>query len=191
MAVFCGGCGKTLPLGNNFCVFCRRKIQDENADSTKTKTLDDFMAEKRNEKSLKRKQHSPYTTTSSTTTLLGKTSKYKRRDDIVTINVGVIKINENRQLQKIRGSKLPMQVEKNMCYKEVLEIAKNKHGNHDQYFCPLESYVLVYPDNKPCYFIPGSSDKMFTVSEYKKELGKPYSKIDLFLVIEHDLLDDT
>ena len=38
----------------------------------------------------------------------------------------------------------------------------------------------AYPDQKLVQFIPGSN-KEFTVELYKEEIGKPYSKIDLFL----------
>ena len=64
--------------------------------------------------------------------------------------------------------------------------AKNKHSNHNQFFCDSEDYVLVYPDQKIVDKIPGTIER-FTVSGYKKELAKPYSRMDLYLCKAHDL----
>ena len=108
---------------------------------------------------------------------------------MVNINVGLVQNNELGCLHKVRGSKLPIHVQKTMTYEEVLGIALKKHATFDQYFCHLEAYVMVYPDLKPCHFIPGSN-KPFTILDYKIELGKPFSKIDLYLVKEHDLHDN-
>ena len=63
---------------------------------------------------------------------------------------------------------------------EVAHAAVRKHADHDQFFCGSDDYVLCYPDQKIVQFIPGSN-KEFTVELYKEEIGKPYSKIDLFL----------
>ena len=44
----------------------------------------------------------------------------------------------------------------------------------------LENFVLLYPDTKLVYLIPGT-DEPFTVVKYKKDLDKPYSKICFYL----------
>ena len=40
--------------------------------------------------------------------------------------------------------------------------------------------MLCYPDQSIVQFIPGTSVEL-TVERYKEEIGKPYSKIDLYL----------
>ena len=62
---------------------------------------------------------------------------------------------------------------------EVPCAAVKKHVDHDQFFCRLNDYIFCYPDQKIVQFIPGNDE--FTVELYKKDFGKPYSKIDLFL----------
>ena len=59
-------------------------------------------------------------------------------------------------------------------------VPPKKHSDYDQFFGGLENYVLPYPDSKLVYHIPGT-DESFTVAKYKKELGKPYSKICFYL----------
>ena len=147
----------------------------EKENKEPTKSLSEYISEKGKGRFQNKNEHHQQSS-----------KKQCRRDDLVNINVGLIRLNENGCIQKVRGSKLPIKVQKNMKYGDVLEIALKKHATHDQYFCHLESYVMVYPDMKPCHFIPGS-EKPFTVLDYKVELGKPFSKIDLYLVIEHDL----
>ena len=79
-----------------------------------------------------------------------------------------------------RGSRLATKVLKSFGPTEVAQAAARKHADHDQFFCGSDDYVLCYPDQKIVQFIPGSN-KEFTVELYKEEIGKPYSKIDLFL----------
>ena len=91
-------------------------------------------------------------------------------------------------LGPIRGSRLPVKVQKRFTAAEVLSAAILKHSNHDQFFCFLEDYLLdylldtrlLYPDQKVVTSIPGS-EELFTVEKYKKELAKPYSKLELYL----------
>lgn len=175
---------------HNFCIFCgrkRQKVNDkvEQGKSEPTQSLSSFLDEKKDERqsrftTKKRKASSSYSTSS---------TPKQRRDDFVTISIGLVKFGEKGMLQKIRGSRLPIKVEKNMTADKVLEIAKRKHSDHDQYFCYLEDYTMVYPDNREVVFIPGTNQQ-FTVSDYKKELGKPYSKIDLYLCLSHDLVEE-
>ena len=55
-----------------------------------------------------------------------------------------------------------------------------KYADHSQFFCGSDEYVLCYPDQNIVEFIPGTNIE-FTVERYKEEIGKPYSKIDLYL----------
>ena len=46
--------------------------------------------------------------------------------------------------------------------------------------------MLLYPEQKIVANIPGST-VAFTVGKYKKELAKPFSKVDLYICKLHDL----
>ena len=83
-------------------------------------------------------------------------------------------------LGPIRGSRLPVKVQKRFTAAEVLSAGILKHSNHDQFFCSSEDYLLLYPDQKVVTNIPGS-EELFMVEKHKKELAKPYSKLDLYL----------
>ena len=96
------------------------------------------------------------------------------------INVGLIETNEKGVVAIKRGSRLATKVLKSFGPTEVAHAAVRKHADYDQFFCGSDDYVLCYPDQKIVQFIPGSN-KEFTVELYKEEIGKPYSKIDLFL----------
>ena len=98
----------------------------------------------------------------------------------VLINVGLIETNEKGVVAIKRGSRLATKVLTSFCPSEVAHAAVRKHADHDQFFCGSDDYVLWYSDKKIVQFIPGSN-KEFTVELYKEEIGKPYSKVDLFL----------
>ena len=55
-----------------------------------------------------------------------------------------------------------------------------KHADQDQFFCGSNQYVLCYSDQSIVKFIPGTSIE-FTVERDKKEIGKSFSKIYLYL----------
>ena len=88
-------------------------------------------------------------------------------------------------LEPVRGSRLPVKVEKDMNQEETCQLAIKKHCDHDQLFSNLEQYVLLYPDKKLVCQVPGTAD-MFTLAKYKTELGKHFSKLTLFLCKEKD-----
>ena len=92
----------------------------------------------------------------------------------------MIKENENGVVGIVRGSRLPVKVETSFNAGEVLNVALKKHADHDQFFCSLDSYVLMYPDQKPVGNVPGT-ENLFTVELYKQELSKPYSKVNLYI----------
>ena len=86
----------------------------------------------------------------------------------------------------MRGSKLPIHVPRQANADTVHKFAIEKHSHYDQFFCGLEDWTLLYPDQKKVDIIPGT--KMhFNVERYKKELAKPFSKIDLYLCMTHQV----
>lgn len=64
--------------------------------------------------------------------------------------------------------------------------ALEKHVAHNAKLPASQEWKLVYPDVKEVKNIPGTSDS-FTVDKYKECLGKPYSRINLFLCRTEDL----
>ena len=88
----------------------------------------------------------------------------------VTVSVGIVK-NVSLNLKPLRGKKLPLKVKR----------AIEKHSHHDQSFCGLEEFVLLYPERKEALFLPGITSTRFQLDSYKEELGKPYSQIVLSL----------
>ena len=61
-----------------------------------------------------------------------------------------------------------------------------KRSNQNQFFCSSEDCLLLYPDQKVVTNIPGS-EELFMAEKYEKELGKPYSKLDLSLCRTSDI----
>ena len=73
-----------------------------------------------------------------------------------------------------------MQVRKGFDADQALKSAVKKHAYHNQHFRDIESYCLIYPDMEIVDVVPGTKHKL-TVQKYKDELGRPYSKIELYL----------
>ena len=87
-------------------------------------------------------------------------------------------------LKKVRGNWATVSVAPEADWL-VVRLAVDKHADLNQYFCALEDYVLLYPDQKVCRMLPASNE-IFTVEKYKLFLNRPYAKINLFLCIEYD-----
>ena len=98
---------------------------------------------------------------SSTITTRSKFFK-KVNDKPVKQNVDLIRAAEVSQLSLVRESKLPVQVRKGFDADQVLKSAIKKHVDHEQYFCNIENYCLMYTDIKIVNVVSGTQDK-FTV----------------------------
>ena len=98
----------------------------------------------------------------------------------VTINVGIVK-NVNLNLKPVRGKKLQLKVKATINYDHLKKRAIENHSHHEQSFCGLEEYVLLYPDGKEALSVPGINSTRFKLDSYKEELGKLYSQIVLYL----------
>ena len=72
--------------------------------------------------------------------------------------------------------------------REILKKSIEKHSNHDQFFWGVEDWSLLYPDQKKVEYIPGTNVP-FTLQQYKEDLGKPFSKIDLYLCKTYDIMN--
>ena len=100
------------------------------------------------------------------------------KNEEVLINVGLMEFDSG-SLRKVFGKTFPVKLFKEMKYEEVLERSLKKWEDYDRTFSRERAYVLVYPDGKLARTIPGT-DAEFTLITYKG-LGKPYSRITLFL----------
>ena len=177
--MFCKECGERLPQDlNKFCYKCGTNLSaSEVKPEVKIKTIDEFMDQKK----VERKGFSKKTK------LFPKQMKFPPKEPkYVILNVGIISENSHGMLSIERGSRLPTPVKETFNAGEVLEAALEKRANFDQYFCRYENHVLLYPDQKVVDTIPGTNEE-FTVLKYKNALGKPYSRLNLYICKLHDL----
>ena len=73
---------------------------------------------------------------------------------IVTVTVGLVK----RDDKCISDKRLPVQISDKCSLAKLKETAIENHSKYDQEFCALEDYVLLYPDFKEVFYLPGSSN---------------------------------
>ena len=143
---FCGKCGtKTNRSSTNNSISTGASPQKgimslEIFRSSKEKQRQNFF------KSLKNKPYQQRT--------LLKTSPYNK---IVTITVGLVERDDTGDLKYIWGKRLPVKVSDKCSAAELKEAPIEKHSKYDQEVCALEDYVLLYPDFKEVFYLPGSS----------------------------------
>ena len=172
---FCSTCGNKCRFTDRFCGTCGENVSDKTSIDDKRKkkdirTSDDYILIN------SKKKRFP---ASSTITTRSKFFK-KVNDKPVMINVVLIRAAEDKELSIVRGSKLPVQVKKGFDADQVLKSNVKKHVDHDQHFCGIENNCFMYPDMKIVDVAPETRHK-FTVQKYKDDLGRQYSKIDLYL----------
>ncbi|KAK0140646.1 G2/M phase-specific E3 ubiquitin-protein ligase [Merluccius polli] len=82
-------------------------------------------------------------------------------------------------LKPVRGKTLPLSTMPEVAAADLLKqaVQKLKTFNKDMDDGP---YHLLFPDGSEVVFVPGT-EKPFLLSEYKKEIGKPYARITLFV----------
>ena len=100
------------------------------------------------------------------------------------IQIGIM-INKDGGLRVKRGNNttLPLTVAADISYDELLTKAAEKHHRFNKDVIKnkeKEFYCLLYSDKTKAEFLPGS-DERFNLEKYKEEIGKPYSKIVLYL----------
>ena len=67
----------------------------------------------------------------------------------------------------------------------MLNAAVEKHSKHFKQFSKHAEYVLLHPDTSQVITLPGSL-KELSLSDYKRDLGKAYSKIHFYLCSNTD-----
>ena len=191
--MFCSSCGNPIKEGFKFCVKCGNQVNSatdqssaSNAvsvvalkSSVKTPTLNAFMLKKKDERSCHFK------------TKKGKHAKLE--DEEVSINIGVMKFNEDGQLKPLRGKNLPLKVRKSANSKDILTLAVTKHAMHnsnDIIKSSPECYKLLYPDGTLAQTLK-ESDEPFTLCQYKCEIGKPYNRLTFYVCSNSDFFQRT
>ena len=112
-----------------------------------------------------------------------KSCKAKENDksEVVKIQIGIKEFSGDGTLKMLKGRTLPVAVNNNINANDLLQMALAKHNKHFRSFNgDMESFVLLYPDNTTVNLLPGSSE-FFSLKDYKKDLGKPYSRINFYL----------
>lgn len=105
----------------------------------------------------------------------------------VMINVGIMKLVKG-ELKPVKGKAMIVRVLPDIRKQELLKKGIEKHAAYDMNFQPYENYVLLYPDGTEVLTLPGQPTQLFQLDKYKEDIGKPYSRISLYL-IERELLD--
>ncbi|XP_011487938.2 G2/M phase-specific E3 ubiquitin-protein ligase isoform X2 [Oryzias latipes] len=114
---------------------------------------------------------------------------FKQQCKTVQINIGLMS-RQGYDLKAVRGKTLPLNTNPEITAQDLLKRAAIKMAtfNKDLGEGP---YVLLYPDCTKVVNVPGT-ERPFTLEEYKKEIGKNYSRITLFICSErHFEGDDT
>lgn len=85
-------------------------------------------------------------------------------------------------LKPVRGKTLPLFTDPEIAAPDLLNLAVHKMRifNKDMDEGP---YVLLYPDCSKVVHVPGT-ERPFILAEYKKEIGKAYCRISLFICLE-------
>eukprot|EP00794_Sanderia_malayensis_P012517 gene12518-13801_t len=113
------------------------------------------------------------------------TKQKKKKDQQVTINIGVIKLSDDRNLRRCRGKTLPIQVSVTAEKEQILELGLKKHSNHNKTIIAELKHVLLFPDGKLVDKVPGTNSE-FVLNKYRNELGKNYNRLCLFIATEAD-----
>lgn len=110
--------------------------------------------------------------------------KKKKTQEAATVQVGVFEAADGK-LKRLKGRTLPLLVQTSSNTDDLLNAAVEKHSKHFKQFSKHAEYVLLYPDTSQVCKLPGSLQD-FSLSEYKKDLGKAYSKICFYLCSKTD-----
>ena len=156
-----------------------KKKNSENEKETEkatasTKSLNEYLFEKRNERT-------KYKVTQKTSSTNRRKSmsweNCKTVDGSVTIEIGFMDTSKGL-LELVRGSKLRVKVGKDMAADEVLA-QKNIQITINFFRGWKTTYFFILIANLCTIYLVQMS--LFTVAKYKKQLGKPYSKICFYL----------
>eukprot|EP00794_Sanderia_malayensis_P006545 gene6544-7283_t len=104
------------------------------------------------------------------------------KDTNVLINVGVMYHANGNILKPIKGKNMSIRVPITIRKVELLSKVTDKHVDHDRHFHRYGDYALVYPDGTEVLTLPGKPTTLFQLDKYKEEIGKPWNRINLYIV---------
>lgn len=91
---------------------------------------------------------------------------------------------EGKHLKIKRGSLLPIEVKKADSHVIVKKAGIDKQLAHNKQLRDDENenseWILLYPDLDMVLHLPGTKES-FTVEKYKDALGRPYSRVNLYI----------
>lgn len=85
-------------------------------------------------------------------------------------------------LKPFRGKTLPLSLHADVEAPDLLKQAVQKIRTFHKEMVD-GPYILLYPDGSEVVDVPGP-DRPFKMSEYKRRVGKPYSRITFFICLE-------
>ena len=104
----------------------------------------------------------------------------------VKVKVGIVQDkNGDGRLTKIKSRTITIAVSSDINAATLLQKAVDKHASHHKQFDKNHKYVILYHDLSIVKNLPKSSVP-FVLSEYKKDLLMPYSKMYFWLCTETD-----
>ena len=181
---FCSKCGFCLENEFKFCPKCGVKVRTFPTARCETTTtpfslpnFHTFKSQKESERKtfFARKAHAGH-------------KKRKVDDEMVTINVGVMK--EKGVIK--RGETLPLKVPSTASAEDIGLAAVKKHTLFNSRFIHSQAeHILAFKDGSEVKQIPGvGPEEPFTSRRYKEESGFGYARITLYLLPEGDIFED-
>ncbi|CAB4041588.1 Hypothetical predicted protein, partial [Paramuricea clavata] len=115
------------------------------------------------------------------------TKKGKQSPQEVTIIISLYEWNDKEdKLKPKRGKRISLKVSPVDPYARILEKAATKWRDfYSDCFNEEEDYVLLLENGKEALFLSGGKE-FFTLKRYRKEVGKEFSKIILYLCSRSD-----
>ena len=181
-ARFCCSCGKEQPTLPTSIADSALPKNKDSAASRSTCTNTSIKATSKAKKEISFDEFKKRKTSSRSSFIESKSKKNK--NDTATIQVGLMKFDG--KLRPVRG-RLPLTVSENATVSFIVTAAVEKYTAFDKAFDKDREYTLLYPDDAEVVNVPGTT-VLFTLGEYKKALGKPYTRIVLFICTKKDLL---
>lgn len=111
-----------------------------------------------------------------------KTEEKANQERTANMKIGLVTYREELcELKIVRGGNHTVSIPCSIGTKELIAKAVKKHSRFNRSISDrADEYYLLYPDLTRVDKIPGSEED-FSLHRYKKELGKPYELITLYL----------
>ena len=185
----CCSCSAVLLTSYKFCPRCGKSQKSDDGAGT-SKLTSTPTPKKSSSKTLGYKQFKELKEEKRATYFRRdkKNKTAERVDEKVTVNVGFMKY-DGMEMKGQRGKSLPLTITKSTDWKELMNAAFSKLKAHNMAEMKSnEDYELLYSDASVVEKLR-ESDEPFVLHKYKKEYGKPYSRITFYLSLKTDLFN--